>query len=108
MRDGVVTEFGQYLVIESLRAHEPDWRATRALSGNSRDADVGRMVTQVIAANLDLLYPEGRLRSVHVFQPAATSAEVSVHVRYGQRSRALAARLERRDGHWTCTALLLG
>ena len=49
-----------------------------------------------------------QVRSVHVFQPAPTSAEVSVHVRYGQRSRALAARLEQRNGHWTCTALLVG
>ena len=49
-----------------------------------------------------------QVRSVHVCQPAPTSAEVSVHVRYGQRSRALAARLEQRNGHWTCTALLVG
>lgn len=49
-----------------------------------------------------------QVRSVHVFQPGPTSAEVSVHVRYGQRSRALAARLERRRGAWTCTALHLG
>ena len=32
-------------------------------------------------------------------------AEVSVHVRYGQRSRAVAARFERRDQKWICTAL---
>ena len=49
-----------------------------------------------------------QVRSVHVFQPSPTTAEVSVHVRYGQRSRAVAARLERRRGTWTCTALLLG
>lgn len=49
-----------------------------------------------------------QIRSVHVFQPTATTAEVSVHVRYGPRSRALAARLELRDQRWTCTALQLG
>lgn len=49
-----------------------------------------------------------QVRSVHVFQPGPTSAEVSVHVRYGHRSRALAARLEVRCGRWTCTALVLG
>ncbi|CUR60977.1 conserved hypothetical protein [metagenome] len=32
-------------------------------------------------------------------------AEVSVHVRYGQRSRAVAARFEHRDQKWICTAL---
>jgi hypothetical protein len=49
-----------------------------------------------------------QVRSVHVFQPSARIAEVSVHVRHGQRSRALAARLELRAGRWTCTALQLG
>ncbi len=49
-----------------------------------------------------------QVRSVHVFQPKPTSAEISVHVRYGNRSRALAARLEHRNGHWLCTELLVG
>jgi uncharacterized protein DUF6459 len=49
-----------------------------------------------------------QVRSVHVFQPSTATAEVSVHVRYGQRSRAIAARLERRRGAWTCTVLQLG
>ncbi len=31
--------------------------------------------------------------------------EAGVHVRYGQRSRAVAARFERRDDRWVCTAL---
>lgn len=49
-----------------------------------------------------------QVRSVRVFQPAAGSAEVSVHVRHGHRSRAIAARLERLDGRWRCVALQLG
>jgi DNA-binding transcriptional regulator YdaS (Cro superfamily) len=49
-----------------------------------------------------------QVRSVHVFQPQPGSAEVSVHVRHGHRSRAIAARLERRNGRWTCVALQLG
>lgn len=49
-----------------------------------------------------------QVRSVHVCLPTRTTAEVSVHVRYGARSRALAARLERRRGAWTCTVLELG
>jgi hypothetical protein len=32
-------------------------------------------------------------------------AEVSIHVRHGERSRALAARFERTDGRWLATAL---
>jgi hypothetical protein len=49
-----------------------------------------------------------QVRSVHVFQPRPDCAEVSVHVQHGHRSRALAARLERRRGRWTCVALQLG
>jgi Family of unknown function (DUF6459) len=49
-----------------------------------------------------------QFRSVHVCRPAAGAAEVSVHVRHGHRSRAIAARLERRHGRWTCVALELG
>jgi hypothetical protein len=49
-----------------------------------------------------------QVRSVHVFHPTPEAAEVSVHVRYGQRSRAIAARLELVRGRWQCTALQLG
>jgi hypothetical protein len=49
-----------------------------------------------------------QLRSVHVFCPGPASAEVSVHVRHGHRSRAIAARLERRQDRWQCVALQLG
>lgn len=49
-----------------------------------------------------------QVRSVHVCHPAEGAAEVSVHVRHGQRSRALAARLELVQGRWQCTALQLG
>ena len=49
-----------------------------------------------------------QVASVHVFRPGPASAEVSVHVRHGHRSRAIAARLEQRDGRWRCVALQLG
>lgn len=49
-----------------------------------------------------------QVRSVHVFRPNRSVAEVSVHVRQGQRARAIAARLELCDGRWQCTALQLG
>lgn len=49
-----------------------------------------------------------QVRSVHVCHPADGAAEVSVHVRHGHRSRALAARLELVQGRWQCTALQLG
>ncbi len=62
-----------------------------------------------------LARPSGRLRavrpqvrSVHLCQPKPGCAEVSVHVRHGERSRALAARLEYAGDRWVCTALELG
>ncbi|HZJ07703.1 MAG TPA: Rv3235 family protein [Nocardioidaceae bacterium] len=74
-------------------------------------SDLGRRVriltrTSPSAQRLRTLRPQ--VRSVHVFQPTAETAEVSVHVRHGHRSRAIAARLELDDGRWQCTALQLG
>ncbi len=48
------------------------------------------------------------VRSVHIFWPSAHAAEVSVHVRQGDRSRALAARIELIDGRWLCSVLQFG
>jgi hypothetical protein len=49
-----------------------------------------------------------QVRSVHLFCPLPDVAELSVHVRHGQRSRAIAARLEHDSGRWTCVALQFG
>ncbi len=49
-----------------------------------------------------------RVRSVHVFCPSPGAAELSVHVRQGERSRAIAARLDLVEGRWCCTALEFG
>jgi hypothetical protein len=49
-----------------------------------------------------------QVRSVHVCRPSPGTAEVSVHVRHGHRSRALALRLERRGDRWLCTVLEFG
>lgn len=49
-----------------------------------------------------------QVRSVHVFCPSAEAAEISVHVRHGERSRAIAARVELLEGNWCCTALQFG
>ena len=73
--------------------------------------DLGRRVrilgrTAPVQQRLRTVRPQ--VRSVHVFQPECDSAEISVHVRHGQRSRALAARLQLDEGRWQCTALHLG
>jgi hypothetical protein len=46
-----------------------------------------------------------QVRSVHTRFVTPTVAEASIHVRYGERSRAVAARFEQRRGRWLCTAL---
>lgn len=68
------------------------------LSILARTSDAGRRMRTI----------RPQVRSVHVFHPTPVSAEVSVHVRHGQRSRAIAARLELVRGHWRCTELQLG
>jgi hypothetical protein len=64
----------------------------------NRSTDAGRRLRTV----------RPQVRSVHVCRPTPRSAEVSVHVRHGKRSRAIAARLEVQSGRWQCTALELG
>ncbi|MBW8750581.1 MAG: hypothetical protein JF565_04060 [Propionibacteriales bacterium] len=48
------------------------------------------------------------VRSVHLFRPHPDAAELSIHVRHGQRSRAIAARIERIEGRWRCSVLDFG
>ncbi|MGW7683575.1 Rv3235 family protein [Kribbella sp. NPDC054772] len=48
------------------------------------------------------------VRSVRVFMPEPWIAEVAAHVRHGDRSRAIAFRLEIRRNRWVCTALEIG
>jgi len=67
-----------------------------------------RILAQTGPAPLRQRTVRPQVRSVHVFRPGPHSAEVSVHVRHGHRSRAIAARLEERDGSWRCVALQLG
>ena len=46
--------------------------------------------------------------STHLCRPRPEVAEVSVHVRHAARSRALAMRLELRQGRWLCSVLEFG
>jgi hypothetical protein len=45
---------------------------------------------------------------VRVFEPADGVAELSAVVQVGPRYRAVAARLEGRNGRWRCVRLQLG
>lgn len=46
-----------------------------------------------------------KVLSVHTCFVSRHVVEASAHVRYGQRSRALAGRFELNDNRWVCTAL---
>ena len=106
---GWVASFAQALV-EVVSGDRPVSQLLRCTSARVYQ-DIGRRVT-ILARTASA--PQRRrtvrpqVRSVHVCQPTPFSAEVSVHVRHGQRSRAIAARLEHRGGRWTCTALEMG
>ena len=67
-----------------------------------------RILGRTAAAQQRVRTLRPQVQSVHVCQPEPDIAEVSVHVRHGRRSRAIAARLERHGGRWRCVALELG
>ena len=69
----------------------------------SKAAEAGRRGSAARAAT-----SAASVRSVHVSSPADGVAEVCAVVEQGPRRRALALRLEGRDGRWQCTALALG
>lgn len=46
-----------------------------------------------------------RVQGVHACFLSHDTVEVSAHVRYGERSRAVAARFEQTNRRWCCTAL---
>jgi hypothetical protein len=48
------------------------------------------------------------VRSVHASEPADGVAELNATVQAGRRVRAVALRLEEREGRWRCTRLQLG
>ncbi|HET8603064.1 MAG TPA: Rv3235 family protein [Marmoricola sp.] len=48
------------------------------------------------------------VRSVRVFRPHPAAVEVSIHVRHGKRSQAIAARIDRVGDRWCCTAVQFG
>jgi hypothetical protein len=89
---------GQRPVVQMLRWTDEhvyaDLERRAAAVAQARGSSPRRLHTQV--------------RSVHVCRPHPDVAEISVHVRHGQRSRALALRLERHRDRWRCTVLQFG
>jgi hypothetical protein len=48
------------------------------------------------------------VRSVHTSRPTPGVVEACAVIDTGARRRAMALRIEARDGHWECTSLELG
>jgi hypothetical protein len=98
-------------VVEVLGGDRPltqllRWTSARVYSDLARRVRILARTAPPATQRLRTVRPQ--VRSVHVCRPAQGCAEVSVHVRHGKRSRALAARLELTDGRWQCTALQFG
>ena len=74
-----------------------DARVYEQLTGRAEAAQRGRVRRR-----------RPRVASVRVVCHRPDVAEISARVSHGERSRALAARMERRRGRWVCTALDIG
>lgn len=104
------TRFAQ-AVVEVVAGHRPPgqlvrWTSRavyRDLERRTRLAQRAASAAGGMPVQRSTLRPQ--VRSVHVCRVGAKVAEVSVHVRHGRRSRALAVRLEAVQGRWTCTAM---
>lgn len=95
-------------VVETLGGQRPASQLVRWTNPEVH-RDLQRRALLVQRASRGVRSPvRPQVRSVHVCRPSADSAEVSVHIRHGARSRALALRLERRADRWTCTDLEFG
>lgn len=97
-------------VVEIVGGDRP---VTQLLRWSSRDVylDLERRAQLVARAGRHTA-GQGRVQpvrpkvlGVHVCFLAREVVEVSAHVRYGEHSRALAARFEERQQRWCCTAL---
>lgn len=84
-------------IVEALAGRRPLAQLERWASGDLISL-VGHLSRARVARDL-------RLRSIRVQSPEFDVAEVAAHLRQGPASRAAAFRLQRRDGHWTCTHL---
>ena len=92
-------------VVESVGGRRPVSQLVRWTTQEVyRDLDRrALLVRRALDGRARAVHPQ--VRSIHVCRPTPDAAEVSVHVRHAQRSRALAMRLERRRERWCCVAL---
>ncbi|MDQ3480647.1 MAG: Rv3235 family protein [Actinomycetota bacterium] len=96
-------------VVEVVSSDRPLSQLARWTSSSVFDEVLRRQ--QLVAAHRNRAATRsGRVQvaTVHIFQASADIAEVAARVKSGQRSRAMAARLEYDRDRWQCTAIVFG
>lgn len=81
------------------------WTSQRVYDDLTRRAQA---VQQAVPSDRRVRRVRPQVRSVRVFRPSASAAELCIHVRTGHRSHAIAARIDDVDGRWCCTAVQFG
>ena len=107
--DGFATRFAQAIVeviggdrgVQQLMR----WTTTEVYADLARRSNVLQRTIPVEQRRRRL---RAQVRSVHLSRPHPDAAEVSIHVRHGQRSRAIAARIERIENRWRCSVIEFG
>ncbi|MFL6061558.1 MAG: Rv3235 family protein [Marmoricola sp.] len=107
--DGFATRFAQ-AVVEVVAgdrgAHQlMRWTTEDVYADLLQRSDALRRTTPEGARRRRL---RAHVRSVHVSRPVRTAAEIAIHVRHGERSRAIAARIELVESRWRCVVLEFG
>jgi len=93
-------------VLAARSGHCPPQQLSRWLTRGVQlgvTRDLSRTVSKRRTAS-----PPSRVRTVRVCEPAPGVAEIAAVVQSGGRVRAIAARLEGRDGDWRCVRLQIG
>lgn len=91
--------------VETIGGHRPVTQLVRWTTPQVyRDLEQRvRETGRVAAPRTHRIRPQ--VRSLHLCRPTTDAVEVSVHVRHGERSRAVAMRLERNGDRWVCSVL---
>ncbi|MCW2753333.1 MAG: hypothetical protein JWR52_1761 [Marmoricola sp.] len=107
--DGFATRFAQ-AVVEVIAGDRGihqlmRWTTTRVYADLQRRS---HLLQRTLPPDRRQRRLRAQVRSVHLSRPTEDVAEISIHVRHGQRSRAIAARIELIENRWRCTDLEFG
>ena len=107
--DGFATRFAQ-AVVEVVAGDRGihqlmRWTTTRVYADLQRRS---HLLQRTLPPDRRQRRLRAQVRSVHLSRPTEEAAEISIHVRHGHRSRAIAARIELIEDRWRCTELEFG